>query len=117
MALHNNNQSTEAISYFEMAENMDPGNALNRFQKANVLFFLEKYEGALRVLDELMKMCPKEAPIHILTGKIYKKQGRKDLALNHFETALDLDPKDTSMVKNLIDKIHSDNEHNEEADL
>ena len=30
-----------------------------------------------------------------------------DKALQHFTKALDLDPKDTNMVKSLIDKIHS----------
>lgn len=33
--------------------------------------------------------------------------GNIDEALKYFNKALDLDPKDTNMVKSLIDKIHS----------
>ncbi len=50
---------------------------------------------------------PKEAPIHVMIGKIYRRKGMIDKALQHFTKALDLDPKDTNMVKSLIDKIHT----------
>lgn len=33
--------------------------------------------------------------------------GNVEKALQYFTKALDLDPKDTNMVKSLIDKIHS----------
>lgn len=42
-----------------------------------------------------------------MIGKIYRRKGMIDKALQHFTKALDLDPKDTNMVKSLIDKIHS----------
>ncbi len=78
---------------------------------------LEKYEEALKVLLDLMVQVPKEAPIHIVIGKIYKKLGNVDKALQFFSKALDLDPKDTNMVKSLIDKIHSNTDINEDADI
>jgi anaphase-promoting complex subunit 3 len=37
---------------------------------------------------------PKEAPIHVNIGKIYKKLGKIDEAMKYFTRALDLDPKD-----------------------
>ena len=78
---------------------------------------LEKYEDALKVLLELMQQVPKEAPIHIVIGKIYKKLGKIEQAHQHFSKALDLDPKDTNMVKSLIDKIHANTDINEDADI
>jgi lipopolysaccharide biosynthesis regulator YciM len=42
---------------------------------------LERYEDALKVLLDLMIQVPKEAPIHIVIGKIYKKLGDIDKAL------------------------------------
>ena len=74
------------------------------------MLFLGQNEDALRVLEALLEICPKEPPIHVLAGKIYKLQGRKELALKHFEAALELDPKDTSLVKSLIENLHGDNE-------
>lgn len=55
--------------------------------------------------------------------------GNIEKALQYFTKALDLDPKDTNMVKSLIDKIHSNSgangsngninggDFNEDADL
>lgn len=57
------------------------------------------------MLKELELLVPKEAPIQIMIGKIYKALGKKDLALRAFNKALDLDQKDTNMVKSLIDKL------------
>lgn len=60
---------------------------------------------------------PKEAPVFIMIGKIQKKLGRKDLALQAFNTALELDPKDTNMVKTLIDKLDQSQEVETEVDI
>ena len=54
---------------------------MNKFQKANVLIALDRHEEALAVLLDLMNQVPKEAPIHIVIGKIYKKMGNIDRAL------------------------------------
>ena len=70
------------------------------------------------MLSELAHLVPREAPIHIMIGKIHKKMGRQDLALQAFNKALDLDPKDTNMVKTLIDKLDQANvDMSEEGDL
>ena len=68
---------------------------------------LDRHDDALQVLLDLQNQVPKEAPIHVMIGKIYRRKGMIDRALQHFTKALDLDPKDTNMVKSLIDKIHS----------
>ena len=50
-------------------------------------------------------------------GKIYKLMGRKADALRAYNKALDLDPKDTNMVKTLIDKLHQNDDMTEDNDL
>ena len=117
MTYFHNKQPREALECFEMAEKMDPNNPLNRYQKATVLMSLGQLDRALSVLEELNVRVPREAPIHILIGKIYKKLGNKDKALNHFNVAMDLDPKEANMVKSLIDKLDRENDINEENDL
>lgn len=106
MIRNNCSQPSEALGWFEKAESLDRDHSLNKFQKANVLVALDKQEEALQVLLELQNQVPKEAPIHVMIGKIYRRKGQIDKALQHFTKALDLDPKDTNMVKSLIDKIH-----------
>jgi tetratricopeptide (TPR) repeat protein len=116
MAHNNNKQVTQALACFEKAEKMDPHNPLNKYQKANVLMVLNKLHEALKVLENLSINVPREAPIHIMIGKINKKLGDKDKALSHFNIAMDLDPKDSNMVKSLIDKIDKDNDFNDDSD-
>ena len=107
MIRHNCSLPQEALGWFEKAEEIDKENSLNKFQKANVLVALDRQDEALQVLLELQNQVPKEAPIHVMIGKIYRRKGMIDKALQHFTKALDLDPKDTNMVKSLIDKIHT----------
>jgi len=40
---------------------------------ANTYVKLERYDEALAELEKLHRMLPKEAPIPMLIGKIYKK--------------------------------------------
>ena len=71
----------------------------------------------MAVLKELELLVPKEAPVQIMIGKINKILGKKDVALRAFNKALDLDQKDTNMVKSLIDKLDQNQEMHDESDL
>lgn len=117
ITLHNCGQTVAALQCFEKAEQLDPKIPLPRYQKATVLLTLERYEDSLAVLKELELLVPKEAPIQIMIGKIFKALGKKDLALRAFNKALDLDQKDTNMVKSLIDKLDQNQEMHDESDL
>ena len=96
---------------------LDPTNVLNKFQKANVLVQLEQYDASLIELDKLRILMPKEAPIPILIGKIYKKLGKIDKAHYYFNLALDLEAKDTQRIKGYIESLHSSNEFNEDKEF
>ena len=117
MTYFHNRQPREALECFDIAEKMDPNNPLNRYQKATVLMSMNQLDKALSVLEELNVRVPREAPIHILIGKIYKRLGNKDKALAHYNAAMDLDPKEANMVKSLIDKLDRENDINEENEL
>lgn len=41
------------MEYFKKSERLDPKNGLNKFQKANALLKLEKFDYALKELEEL----------------------------------------------------------------
>jgi hypothetical protein len=43
--------------------------------------------------------------VHFLLGKLYKKAGNSGAAMGHFLKALDLDPKDSNLVKAEMDKL------------
>ena len=61
---------------------------------------------------------PREGPIPMLMGYIYKKLGKKDNAHKFFSIALDLESKDTQRIKELIESLHSSHgESGEEVEL
>jgi len=63
---------------------IDPKIPICKFQKANVLFSLDRFKDALQVLEQLQKICPSEAAAHILHGKVYKKLDKPAEALKCF---------------------------------
>ena len=48
---------------------------------------------------------PKEAPIPLLIGKIYKKMNKTDKAHYYFTLALDLETKDAQRIKGFIESL------------
>ena len=107
----------EALRWFQNSEHLDDKNVMNRFQKANVLCKLERYEQALAELEILRTLMPREAPIPQLMGKIYKQLGMIEKAHTFFTLALDLENKDSQKIKAMIDSLHNMNEFNDDGDL
>ena len=117
MTLSNCDETVHALDCFERAEQLDPKRPLTKFQKVTVLMALNKLPESLEVLQELKSLCPKEAPIYVFMGKIYKRLGDKKQALKAFTMALELDQKDTNMVKGLIEKLHADHDMHDENEF
>ena len=107
----------QALRYFQQSEALDDKNVLNRFQKANVLVKMERYNNALQELEKLRALMPKEAPIPQLIGRIYKQLGDIDKAHLFFTLALDLDTKDSQRIKGMLDSLHNNNDFNEDTDI
>lgn len=97
-----------ALTHFEISEGIDNTNPMTKYQKANVHIGLKQFDLALRILQNLCDIMPKEAPIHIQIGKVHRTLKNYSKALHHFQIALDLDPKDANMAKALIEKLYAD---------
>lgn len=118
MCLHRLHRHGEALSLLQAAVISDPQNPLAKFEKANVLVSEGREEEALLELGALKEAIPKEASVFFQMGKIYKKLGRLDKAVAHFNIALDLKPSslDASLIKSAMEKLHLD-EAQEDAEL
>ena len=108
MTYFQKHQYHEALKWFELAETLDSLNPLTQYQKATALISLKQYESALRILEELKRRLPKEAPIYVMIGKVYSKLGDKGKALFHFNMGIDLNPKEGNIIKSLIDRMNTD---------
>lgn len=82
----------------------DPKNPLCKFHRAQTFFNLGRYAEALKELEELKEIAPKESSVHYLIGRVHKILGNTDQALMHFSWATDLDPKGaSSQIKEVFD--------------
>ncbi|KAK9748277.1 hypothetical protein RND81_02G047000 [Saponaria officinalis] len=107
-ALHYLKRNEEALLMMEKAILADKKNPLPMYQKAIILYSMDKYDEALEVLEELKEYAPRECSIYSLMGRIYKRKNVYDRAMLHFGLALDLKPSaaDVATIKAAIEKLH-----------
>jgi len=97
--------SSLALVTLDMAIRRDPQNPLCKFHKASILFSSDRHLEALKELEELKELVPRESLVYFLMGKVNKKLGNTHLALMNFSWAMDLDPKGANnQIKEAIDK-------------
>ncbi|EEC16763.1 cell division cycle regulator protein, putative [Ixodes scapularis] len=107
-----------SLTTLNSAMTMEPRNPLCKFHRASIFFSLDRYQEALKELDELKQMVPKESLVYFLCGKVHKKLGNTHLALMNFSWAMDLDPKGANnQIKESIDKRGSPEDEDNDASL
>ncbi|EKU21963.1 anaphase-promoting complex subunit 3, partial [Nannochloropsis gaditana CCMP526] len=116
MVFHANGKSLQALNMLARASAIQPDNPQARFQRANVLMKLDRYQEAQEELERVRDHAPREASVHFLLGKICKRLGKREKALRHFLLALDFDPKDGNLVKAAIDQLELPEEAEEEEE-
>ena len=83
----------QALAQYTRSSEMAPTSTMARFRKASILVSLDEVDQALTELKILKDLDPDEANIHYLLGQVYKKVGQRGLAIKHYTTAMNLDPK------------------------
>ncbi|KAE8743770.1 hypothetical protein FOCC_FOCC009601 [Frankliniella occidentalis] len=110
VAQHALQKADKALQTLSDAVANDPKNPLCKFHRASIFFAAGRYAEALKELEELKEIVPKESLVYYLTGKVHKKLGNSHLSLMHFSWATDLDPKGAnSQIKDAIDPAISRN--------
>lgn len=99
-------QYQEAIECYNQALRLDSKNPLPRFQLAILLSTMNRDQEALTHLENLRQESPKEAHLYIQMGKIHAKLGHPERALKYYNDAQELNPKNTTEIKNLIEQLH-----------
>lgn len=103
MALMSSKHIEKGLEQFELSYKINPKVPLNSYMRIQALTKLNRYEEALELLTDLIKKHPKESSLYIHKGTLMKNMGFKEEALKDFNRALDLNPKDSNMIKDLID--------------
>lgn len=100
----NLNKPDVALQTMNAAIALDPKNPLSKFHRGSMYFQCGRYFEALKELEQLKHIVPKESVVFYIIGKIHKKLGNVDLALMNFSWATDLDPKGANnQVKDAFD--------------
>ncbi|XP_068082472.1 cell division cycle protein 27 homolog isoform X2 [Anabrus simplex] len=108
-------KTEKALQTLNAAIANDPKNPLCKFHRASIYFAAGRHAEALKELEELKEIVPKESLVYYLTGKVHKKLGNTHLALMHFSWATDLDPKGAnSHIKDAVDPSMSRNSGEED---
>lgn len=101
IAYKHRNAFEDALVCFNKAEEINESEKINRFNKADVLFKLGRFDEAIcecrRVLNDA-----KESTVYFLLGTIYQKKGDMNEALKNFELAMKIDKNETSKIKQCI---------------
>jgi len=95
----------QACMAFEHAEKLDPKNSFIKYKKARALMKLNQNDQAIKILEQIKKQSPREVDVYLALGEIYQKNGDRIAALECFNIAYDLDPKEGQKIKNKIDSL------------
>lgn len=105
-------KNSEALAAFKKSEELNPKTLMNRFHKAQIYYKMGDYSNALIELEKLINLSPKESQVYVMIGNVYKRLGNPDKALQYYQSAQDLESKESQRVKNLIDALTHNNQHN-----
>ena len=105
MAQHANNKPHDALDTLAAAFKVDPRNPQARYLRATIFIGLDRLHEALAELEKVRDAAPREASVHFAMGRVLKRIGRPEQAMRAFLIALDLDPKDTNLIKAAMEKM------------
>jgi len=73
------------------------------YEEARGLIESGSYDGAIKMLQDLLLVCPGHARAHNDIGVLYSQRGEPKLALEHMTSSLRLDPANTGTMMNVAD--------------
>jgi predicted Zn-dependent protease len=101
LALAKQERFEDALTAFQQALKLAPGNALIQRDLAILYFNRNRYQEAQQLLDELSRRSPQDEVILYYLGRIYQERKQIDQALPLFEKAYNLNPAFIEVYHNL----------------
>ena len=103
-ALRKQGRYEEALEAYHAVLAIDPEYALTHAAMGDTLFRLERYEEALQALvraTSLQHDLPMAGSLQRLMGQASQNLGRPGVAAEHYERAVQIDPRDTKAIDRL----------------
>ena len=109
LTYHRQNTSTTYLKYalrlYSESLQRHPNNVTARRQRTDVLLRLDRPTEALEELKALLVQCPGEAAVYMTLAECMVCLRRPQEALQHYQTAMHLDPRRASYVQGCIDRL------------
>ncbi|KPI83661.1 hypothetical protein ABL78_7300 [Leptomonas seymouri] len=94
-----------ALRLYSESLQRHPNNLTARRQRTDVLLRLDRPKEALEELKALLVQCPGEAALYMTLAECMVCLKRPQEALQHYQTAMHLDPRRESYVQGCIDRL------------
>jgi Tfp pilus assembly protein PilF len=105
VALASTGRTADALAAFDRARAVDPANAMPLVNTGTAYLMAGDRDRAAAALDEALRLAPGTARAHNGLGVIAAERKRYDVALEHWQRAIALDPRDYQTLYNLGDLL------------
>lgn len=103
-------QSAMALKTMERAAALYPDSINTKLKLSEFQLILKQYDGALNTLADIMKIRPGDPEALFMLGMVYKDQGKTNLAIGAFQSAVERNPEMSEawvILGDLMDRTHN----------
>lgn len=103
-------QSARALATMQRAAMLYPDSINTKLKLSEFQLILKQYDAALQTIADIMKISPGNPEGLFMLGMIYRDQGKTDLAIGAFQSAVERNPNLTEawvILGDLMDRTHN----------
>jgi tetratricopeptide (TPR) repeat protein len=104
------NQSNMALKTMQRAASLYPDSIRTKLKLSEFQLILKQYDGAMHTLEDIMKIRPGDPEALFMLGMVYRDQGKTELAIGAFQSAVERNPDMVEawvILGDLMDRTHN----------
>jgi len=109
-AYMDSNQSNMALKTMQRAAVLYPDSIRTKLKLSEFQLILKQYDGAMHTLEDIMKIRPGDPEALFMLGMVYRDQGKTELAIGAFQSAVERNPDMVEawvILGDLMDRTHN----------
>jgi len=103
-------QSARALQTMQRAAMLYPDSINTKLKLSEFQLILKQYDGALNTIADIMKIRPGDPEALFMLGMVYRDQGKTELAIGAFQSAVERNPDMSEawvILGDLMDRTHN----------
>jgi tetratricopeptide (TPR) repeat protein len=109
-AYMDSNRSNMALKTMQRAAALYPDSIKTKLKLSEFQLILKQYDGAMHTLEDIMKIRPGDPEALFMLGMVYRDQGKTELAIGAFQSAVERNPDMVEawvILGDLMDRTHN----------